>query len=135
MIYLGSAVPGHEKGELRQGGWEAMQRATNTELVAWEMYSSAPWDVSVSKSSPLEGEREKTFISLASSNLLLPLSPSLPLGELTLLSYRLSHPAPSRPAPVVWSSSFFGESIGVRKSQRLWAWRWLTSGSRTSWAQ
>ena len=108
------------------------------------MCSSALWVVTVSKSSPLQGERERRHLS---SIWRLPIS-CFPLvhvnslGELTPLYDQLPHPAPSQPdrsqspGPVVCISSFFAESIRIRRSQRLrGAWSWLASGSRTSRAQ
>lgn len=65
-------------------------------LVAWQMYSLDSCDVTAPKTSPPEREKKKTFISLASSNLLLPLAPCPPLGQLTPFYNQLPYPTSSQ---------------------------------------
>lgn len=88
-------------------------------------------NVTVSKTSPRAGERERTRISLASSNHWLPLGPCVPLRELTPPDSQWPYPASSQPgrsqtpSPAVWIAWFFGESIvsgGARASGHGAGW-------------
>lgn len=117
-------------GKGAEAGWEARQPAMKTERVALQMCSSSSWvSLTVSKTSPLAGEREKTPISQAPSHLLLPLGPCVPLRELTPLDnqwpYPASQPGRSRtPSPAVWIASSLVSIVsgGARASGRGAGW-------------
>ena len=98
----------------------------NLTVVGQPMCFSALWDVTVSQSSSLDGEREAAHHPSA-SHLLLPLGLCLPLGELTPLYNQLPHATPSLsdrsqplgPAVSISSLSlslslFFAESIKLK---------------------